>query len=1100
MMSKAPLDYIVELAKSSTSFRSVHDQLEKGKEKIELTGLHGSAKSLLISYIFETFLRTILVVTGSHEEAERMRDDLEEFLGQHVVQYFPARDVLSFEAHPPSAEVMGLRLETLLGLIDEKSLIVVAPVKAILERVRPPKTLKSNVTNLRVNQTIPFDHFIPRLAELGFEREPIVEQVGQFSIKGGIVDFYPFASEKPVRLEFFGDTIESIRSFDIRTQRSTGHQREVKLLPCSDCPENEVTRTQNEDISLSCSLLHYLHPDSILFVEEPSLVHDRAKQFKEKLDRHFAHQHEDEIQREILNLVCPFEDVENQLDSYTTLSHSLFQENETASIDVGTKGQEPFHGDLKLLRKGLIRLRDSRFSSFIICDNTIQAERLEKLEEDLGEKIRFVVGHLHNGFLLPDAKLAVYTDHEIFRRHRLPHRAPKYDRGVPIKDFNILHKGDIVVHIDYGIGRFEGIRRIAAGKKERDCLSIIYQNKDRLYVPVEQLNRVQKYIGAEGSAPILSKLGGIQWQRTKERTKKAIADMAADLIKIDALRTAQKGHAFSSNTDWQKELEASFPYEETPDQLKAAEEVRCDMERSAPMDRLICGDVGYGKTEVAIRAAFKAVTDSTQVAILVPTTILAQQHIKTFRDRMKQYPVNVEMLSRFRTRSEQKKIVKALNKGTIDIVIGTHRLLQKDIQFKNLGLLIIDEEQRFGVSHKERLKKLKTLVDVLLLTATPIPRTLHMSLMGARDMSVINTAPKDRLPIQTKIAHFNEALIRAAILREIDRGGQVYFVHNRVQSIQATGNLVQIIVPEVSFGIAHGQMDERRLEGVMIDFLERKFDCLISTMIIEAGLDIPSVNTIVINRADRFGLAQLYQLRGRVGRSDKLAYAYLLVPPGKSLTETARQRLQALEEFTELGSGFQLAVRDLEIRGAGNILGPQQHGFMAAVGFDLYCKLLAETVKKLKGETVEQTTDPKIEIAVDAYIPDEYLGDGEQKMHLYQRLARMSDYQEVIDMEKELKDRFGNLPEPVQTLLEILSLKILAHQLALNRVALSNDTLSLEFSAPSISPERIQSLVSKSPVPLEFEAEEKLVAKAKITGRNDEEILGFVKNVLLHLV
>ena len=997
-------------------------------------------------------------------------------------------------------EALGLRMETLADLSDCKSIALIVPVAPLLEKVVTPQRLKSKRFDLKAGHTIPFDQLAAQLIEAGFEREALVEHVGQFSIRGGIVDLYPFAAERPIRLEFFGDRIESIRHFDIHTQRSVGQQQCVTILPCSDSPEYEASNTTGDQTPFSCSLADYLPPDSIIFFEEPNLIQEKAQKITEERDAFLTHQEEDDVQRTFSDFFHRLKDITHRLNSFTTLHHSLLTEEKRPVFDVGTRGQEPFNGDLKLLRKGLIRLRGSNFRAFIICDNAIQAERLEELEENLGEQVRFVVGHLHHGFVLPDAKLALYTDHEIFRRHRLPHRTPKYERGVPIKDFDTLHRGDTVVHVDYGIGRFEGLKRVTARAKERDCLSIIYQNNDRLYVPIDQLNQVQKYVGAEGALPVLSKLGGIQWDRIKERTKTAIADIASDLIKTDALRKAQKGHPFMPNTNWQKELEAAFPYEETPDQLKAAQEVTGDMERSSPMDRLICGDVGYGKTEVAIRAAFKAVMDNKQVAMLVPTTILAQQHMKTFRDRMRNYPVNVEMLSRFRTRTEQKKIIEGLQKGIVDIVIGTHRLLQKDIHFKDLGLLIVDEEQRFGVSHKERLKKLKTLVDVLTLTATPIPRTLHMSLMGARDMSTINTAPKERLPIQTKIVRFNEDLIRAAILREVGRGGQVYFVHNRVQSIHAMAHLLGKIVPEVSLGIAHGQMDERSLERVMSDFLERRFDCLISTMIIEAGLDIPNVNTIIIHRADRFGLAQLYQLRGRVGRSDKSAYAYLLIPPVAHLTETARQRLQALEEFTELGSGFQLAMRDLEIRGAGNILGSQQHGFIAAVGFDLYCTLLSETIKELKGEPVEHISDPKVEIAVEAYIPDEYVRDGEQKMVLYQRLARMTAYEEIHDLEEELKDRFGNLPEPARALLEIISLKTLARQLGLSKVALSDTILSLEFSPSATGRQQIEALVSKSPAPLEFEAGEALVAKVNVSGRTDEDILNFAKNVLLHLV
>ncbi|MFQ6094349.1 MAG: DEAD/DEAH box helicase, partial [bacterium] len=687
--------------------------------RIELTGLRGSSKSLFLSYLYATLSRPLLVLTSDSEKAETIRDDLEGFIGQQSVRYYPARGVLPFEERSASVEVTGLRVETLADLTAGRPITVVAPVRSILEKVVPPEVLASKTISLRVGQTLDFDRLAARLIELDFQREPIVEEVGQFSLRGGIVDLYPFGSENPLRLEFFGDTIESIRSFDISTQRSIAPQQGATILPCTDGWEQSGGASTGE---AACTLLRYLTPEAILFIEEPSLVRDEAQKIIEEIEAQYLRSQQGWAQVDSSHFVSHFEEIEDQLGSYPVLTHSLLPEKGGEVIDLGARGQEPFNGNFNLLREGLVRLLEADYHPFIVCDNRIQAERLEELADDLSGSIRFAVGHLHHGFLLPDAELAVYTDHEVFRRHRLPHRPPKYGGGVPLKDFETLRRGDYVVHIDHGIGRFEGLKRIAAGGTERDCLSITYQNSDRLFVPIDQLHRVQKYVGAEGAVPTLSKLGSTQWERTKERTRKAITNMAADLIKIDAVRKAQKGHAFSPDTEWQKAVEAAFPYEETPDQLKAADEVKQDMECPAPMDRLVCGDVGYGKTEVVVRAAFKAVMDGKQVAFLVPTTILAQQHFKTFLDRLGDYPIRVEMLSRFRTRSEQREIIEGLKKGTVDIVIGTHRLLQKDVGFKDLGLVVVDEEQRFGVTHKERLKKLRTLVDVLTLTATPIPR------------------------------------------------------------------------------------------------------------------------------------------------------------------------------------------------------------------------------------------------------------------------------------------------------------------------------------------------------------------------------------------
>jgi transcription-repair coupling factor (superfamily II helicase) len=705
---------------------------------------------------------------------------------------------------------------------------------------------------------------------------------------------------------------------------------------------------------------------------------------------------------------------------------------------------------------------------FVFCDNSGQRDRLSELLGLYAERITWQVKNLSGGFVFPESGLAVLTDHQIFSRYFWRKRKRKFNEGMALSSYAVLQTGDYAVHIDHGVGRYAGLETLEVDERKRECLKLVYEGDDKLFVPIEEFNRVHKFAGKEG-APALSKLGGTAWENIKKRTKKAIQDMAEELIGLYAERKAKPGLVFSPDTVWQKELEASFIYEETPDQLAAIDAVKKDMEQGIPTDRLICGDVGFGKTEVAVRAAFKAVMDGKQVAVLVPTTILAFQHLVTFTERLKSFPVRVEMLSRFKSPSEQKKIIQELSQGKVDIVIGTHRLIQRDIHFKELGLLVIDEEQRFGVGQKEKIKQLRRQVDVIALTATPIPRTLQLSLFGARDMSVINTPPKDRLPIQTQIAEFDKKLITDAILRETDRGGQIYFVHNRVQTIEAMYGFLTRLVPQIRIAVAHGQMDETLLEKVMLDFLNHRYDLLLVTSIIESGIDIPNVNTIILDRSDRFGLAQLYQLRGRVGRSNVRAYAYLLIPKVKLLSPIARKRLKALEQFTQLGSGFHLALRDLEIRGAGNLLGPQQHGFIEEVGFDLYCRLLDEAVKELKGQPVETLPEVKLQFDLDIYIPEGYVPDSQQRVDIYRKLSDAKSTEEVKNVEAEIQDRFGSPPPEVEDLLNITAIRITASRLGISKIYLKQKTLSLEFSPDrKIGKKQIEHLHRSIGLPVEF--------------------------------
>ena len=757
----------------------------------------------------------------------------------------------------------------------------------------------------------------------------------------------------------------------------------------------------------------------------------------------------------------------------------------------------PYAGNLKELQRDLEKRLAIGARIHIFCDNPGQAERLRELVDDIADRLDFPVGELQAGFVLPGPGVVVLTDREIFHRYRRRQRRRKYRVSQGTSAYEDLTPGDFVVHVNYGIARYLGIRSIRVEANEMDCLELLFADGDKIYVTLDQIHMVEKYVGKEGVVPALTKLGGTSWARAKAKAQSAINDMARELLELAAVRSARQGHAFAPDTHLQKELEASFIYEETPDQLTAIEEVKRDMERQGPMDRLVCGDVGYGKTEVAIRAAFKAVMDGRQVAVLAPTTILAQQHLSTFGERLADFPLEVDVLSRLRGPKQQKATLEKLARGEVDVVIGTHRLLSKDVLFKSLGLVVVDEEHRFGVAHKEKLKRLKQTVDVLSLTATPIPRTLNMAIVGLRDMSLINTAPRDRLPVQTEILPFDEETIADAILREVDRGGQVYFVHNRVQSIDAMTAYLQRLVPAVRLGVAHGQTDERELERIMLGFLDRDFDVLVSTMIIESGLDIPNVNTLIVNRADRMGMAQLYQLRGRVGRSSHKAYAYFMVPRGGATTELARRRLAALQEFEALGSGYKVAMRDLEMRGAGNIIGVQQHGHMVAIGFELYCKLLEQTIAEMQGHEVPEEVTTRVEVDVDYLIPDRYVPDPEEKMRVYKKIAAMTAPAEIAPLHAELVDRYGPPPQAVVNLLRVAELRLQAWQAGIDRVRLRGGKVELVLRpGRTLTRAEIEALVRTVPTKLAFDVAD----GCKIIGRLERgERLAEVGALLEHL-
>jgi len=1100
------------------AFAAVLEAMRAGRH-IALDGLGGSAQAYLVSAVAREMQRGALVVVPTGERADALHDDLAAFLADRGVSpeaaglfVFPSLETLLYEEARPDRELVRERLATLQRLLSGQPAVVIATPESMLHVTLPPVALRAAQTSLTAGSQIEQVALLGRLVELGYERQAAVEGPGEFAVRGGIVDVFPATYLEPVRVEFFGDEVESLRLFDPSTQRSRGPVSEVHLTPAREVLLGEVARRAagavNAALARQVALLtdmgrgdaadrlqakvayaasqleqgaHFDHAEYYLpYLFPPATLLDYVPagmpvfvDSPRDAGEHF---------RSFLAEVEPIYRARLQSGSLLPLPHDLYARLEVLGawlaargaaylsllpqadpdltprgvpqVSVEMAGVEPFVGGMDRLVHAL-RGWQQQHQEVVIA--SYQDDRLMEILAEAGltgiaasgrlqpQEGRVVVSHhrLSAGFRLPAARLVVLSDTEIFGASRLRHSLRRrHTQGVPITSVSQLSPGDYVVHINHGIGLYEGLERRVVDGAEREFMRISYAGEDKLFVPVDQLDRVQKYIGGEDAAPTIHRLGGADWDRTKRRARKQAQEVARELVRLYAARQSQPGFAFSPDTPWQQEMESAFPYQETPDQLVAIQETKQDMEQPRPMDRLICGDVGFGKTEVAIRAAFKAVMDGKQVAVLVPTTILAEQHLTTFQERMSAYPIRIEMLSRFRSPADRAAVVQGLRAGTVDVVIGTHRLLSKDVQFRSLGLLIIDEEQRFGVRHKERLKQLRATVDTLTMTATPIPRTLHMALSGIREMSVINNPPEGRMPIRTRAIPRDDDLLREALLREIERGGQVYFVHNRIESIGHVAEHVRRLVPHARIAVAHGQLPEEQLERIMLDFYAGRFDILVSTAIIESGLDVPNVNTIIIDEADKLGLAQLYQLRGRVGRSDRQAYAYLTWTPHKRLTEQAQKRIAAIREFSELGSGFKVALRDLEIRGAGNLLGAEQSGFIASVGFEMYTQMLAEAVGQLKGEQVPPETTTTIDLPVDAYIPEEYVPGLNQRIEIYKRMAAIRTEPALRDMESELNDRFGSpLPPPVQNLLRLVHIKL--ECMRSNILAISTERLAV---------------------------------------------------------
>jgi transcription-repair coupling factor (superfamily II helicase) len=1046
-----PHPLLIDAFRSIATFRELAASLPSPGEAAVLEGLAGSAPSLLLGALHRVRPERIWVlVAGTPDAAEQVASDLEALLGEGAVYLYPQRESLPYEEGEPHVEIGGARVEALEALLGGRAALLVTTARAAQELSPAVEGLADLRLELRVGEEVRLGELSRRLTEMGFERVSTVEEVGQYALRGGIVDVFGFGTPEPARIELWGDRIESIRHFDLLSQLSVQPVESVQILPVDLRPSGDGgPRPTARPDAPRRSLLDYLPPHAVL-------VHVEGNGTRGEVERTWA-----EVQR--------LHEAEARRGTRPDPPETLFLPPTEAAARVGRfpqlfVGEGPAEArafrfralppesiDRDMPRLGeVLRAGAARGErTLVLCDNQGQLERLQELLDELRVRteVTLALGSVSGGFVLGDADppLRVLTDHEIFRRTRRIRRRRKFRGGVALESVASLKPGDYVVHMDHGVGQFRRMERVRLAEEEFETLVIEYAGGELLRVPVHRVDLIERWVSDhdEGSLPRVHRIGGKEWTRTKQKAKRAIEEMTAELLELYAAREAEQGYAFSADSRWQREMESAFLFEDTPDQRQATEDVKRDMESQRPMDRLICGDVGYGKTEVAIRAAFKAVQDGKQVAVLVPTTILAEQHLQTFSERLADFPVRIEALSRFRTAKEQQEVLARLARGEVDVIVGTHRLLSPDVVFHELGLIVVDEEQRFGVKHKERLKQLRRTVDVLTLTATPIPRTLHFSLLGLRDMTLIQTPPRDRQPIITHVLPWADTVLEDAIRRELDRGGQVFFVHNRVETIATVAQRVRDLVPDARVEVAHGQMREKELEEVMTRFLTGESDVLVATAIIESGLDVPRANTLIVNRADHFGLAQLYQIRGRVGRSHHRAYCYLLIPD--DISEDAEKRLRVLEHYTELGSGYRIALKDLELRGAGNILGSEQSGFVHAVGFDTYMRLLEETVRQMKGNgpVSRQTTDVSVDGV--ALIPDEYVPDEAQKLHLYRRLSRAEGPGEVEALRREMRDRYGPLPPEAEALLATASLRLLGTLLGVERILVRSWDARLNF-------------------------------------------------------
>jgi len=1047
-----------DVYKNHPCFTSITKCFEKNASaKFHVKNLIGAQSALIASQSVKAIRRPQFFILNDKEEAAYFLNDLETLL-QKKVLFYPSSYRRPYQLEETDNANILLRTEVLNSLNHNNLPIIVSYPEAIFEKVISQEQLKNNSLDIQTNDSISIDFLNDCLQEYHFEMVDFVIEPGQYSIRGGIVDIFSFSNELPYRIEFFDEEVESIRTFDINSQRSKEKQKKISIVP-----RFPVFSDNSQE-----SILEFLPKNSKIWIIDTEATQAKLNDFFEKANTHFQSIKENTIKHiEPEKLFLDGDNFIRQLHGFGVVEFgNQFFFKADDSYEFRSSPQPVFNKQFDLLIDDLEDSHTKGYSNFILCSGKEQINRFDSIIKDFEKEVHFtpILLSLSKGFIDHQEKICFYTDHQIFERYHKFHLKTSFanNNAITLQQLSNLQPGDYVTHIDHGIGKFAGLHTIDINNKKQEAIKLIYKDNDTLFISIHSLHKIAKYSGKDGAEPKTNKLGSGAWQKTKAKTKSRVKTIAYDLIQLYAKRKEQKGFEFSPDSFLQHELEASFMFEDTPDQFKATQDIKKDMEHSMPMDRLICGDVGFGKTEVAIRAAFKAVADNKQVAVLVPTTILAMQHAKTFKKRLKGLPCKVDYINRFRTAKELRETLKATANGEVDILIGTHRIVGKDVSFSDLGLLIIDEEQKFGVGVKDKLKTFKANVDTLTLTATPIPRTLQFSLMGARDLSVINTPPPNRYPVETEICTFDEETIRDAISYEISRGGQVYFVHNRIENIKEVAGLIQRLCPDAKIGIGHGQMDGKKLESLMISFMENEFDILVSTTIIENGLDIPNANTIIINNANNFGLSDLHQMRGRVGRSNKKSFCYLISPPNYSLTADARKRLNALEQFSELGSGFNIAMRDLDIRGAGDLLGAEQSGFISDIGFEMYQKILDEAISELKEEEFKElyadendndffVDDCQLDTDMEILIPNNYVNSISERLNLYNELGSFETEEDLVEFEAKLSDRFGPIPAEVNELIKSVKLRWLAKQIGFQRLSLKNTNMTGYFP-PQDSP------------------------------------------------
>lgn len=1130
---------------------------------ISVAGIVESAQGQLIYSLYEENKSHALIVCYTDMEARKMYSDMQ--LYSDNVLYFPSKEYIFYNIETSGRENERSRVSVLRKIVSGGKYIIVTSLDALLEYTAEREQFEKLSLTFEVGKRFDIEKLAEDLVIMGYTREDAVEGVGQFALRGGILDVYPAGCENPIRIEFFDDETDSIREFDTYTQRSldkidtalvspvgeiilTDEKRDalieeiekrIKSAKRKKSDEGQFIKYCEADLESLRetryfpsidkyvpflfdnipSLTDYLSNEDLVFIIDPKRIcergrafeRDRAEQITELKDKGILQKGKKRFYRDYTHTVGEMSAM--RLIALETLSHSSCDFKYKYLETFVTKTTVSFHGKIEYLYDDLKKWQKESYTVVILCSTRGRGENLAGVLNDRGIKAKFIFGGSKNanvkfykgdtiivrgdlgkGFEYPELKFVLVSDREIFETKKSRSRR-KVENANKIKSYTDINAGDYVVHRTHGIGQYTGTQKVTVGGVTKDYLKIQYKGSDILYIPIDQLNMLYKYVGSEGRKMTLSRLGGSDWSKTKQRVKKSTEELARKLVALYAQREKTKGYAFSDDTPWQRDFEDTFEFNETEDQLRSIEEVKTDMESQKPMDRLLCGDVGFGKTEVALRAAFKAVGDSKQVAYLCPTTILAMQHYETFLKRMENFPIKVEMLSRFRTATEQKKIIKKLKSGEIDIIIGTHRILSKDIEFKDLGLLIIDEEQRFGVEHKERLKELKKNIDVLTMTATPIPRTLHMAMTGVRDMSVLTEPPENRYPVQTYVLEDNPVVIADAIRNELSRGGQVFYLYNRVQGIHRRAEWIKAQFPDINVAVAHGKMKEESLEDIMFNVANGNTDVLVCTTIIETGLDIPNANTIIIENADKMGLAQLYQLRGRVGRSNRAAYAYLTYQPNKILSDVASKRLRAVKEFTEFGSGFKIAMRDLEIRGAGNILGPEQHGHMDAVGYDMYCRILKESVDEAQGIRTEEKRDVAVDISLDAYLPENYIPNHNQRIEMYKKIAAIETEEDKFEVEDELIDRFGDIPKAVQNIIEVAAIKIPAKECGIYEINQRAESVLLKFEPEFVDANLVMGLDRMFPKRIKLYSGETPVIGYALRGQH-KEILNIVNDLL----